>query len=202
MAVPTISKTFSRIRSGAAALLLVCFFSACGNDIEKTKIFEPQTLPDNTVKNAKVQRSENGKLQLIMRAPLIENYSVPEKKTEYPKGVNMHFYSGWNKPTGILRARYAVSYDTRQTTIVRDSVVIIDAVDGVFPRAEESEDREAYLEERRLFFVAMTRAKEKLTVYSYADADCSFPAELKKLLNDPPRRQLKPPKPGRGWRRV
>lgn len=130
MAVPTISKTFSRIRSGAAALLLVCFFSACGNDIEKTKIFEPQTLPDNTVKNAKVQRSENGKLQLIMRAPLIENYSVPEKKTEYPKGVNMHFYSGWNKPTGILRARYAVSYDTRQTTIVRDSVVIIDLQRG------------------------------------------------------------------------
>lgn len=130
MAVPTISKTFSRIRSGAAALLLVCFFSACGNDIEKTKIFEPQTLPDNTVKNAKVQRSENGKLQLIMRAPLIENYSVPEKKTEYPKGVNMHFYSGWNKPTGILRARYAVTYDTRQTTIVRDSVVIIDLQRG------------------------------------------------------------------------
>lgn len=125
-----------RIRTkGQRSCLLVLIssfllLSACGNDIEKTKMFEPQTLPESTVKNAKIQRSEYGKLQLVMRAPLIEKYSTPEEKTEYPKGVVMYFYDGYNKPTGILRARYAVSLDKRETMMVRDSVVIIDLQRG------------------------------------------------------------------------
>lgn len=120
-----------KVRSGAViALLLACLLSACGNDIEKTKLFEPHTLPDNTIKNARIQRSEQGKLQLIMTAPLVEQYSLPEPKTEYRKGVNMQFYNGYQHPTGKLRARYAVTYDKREMMQVRDSVVIIDLQRG------------------------------------------------------------------------
>ena len=120
-----------KVRSGAAiALLLACLLSGCGNDIEKTKLFEPHTLPDNTIKNARIQRSEQGRLQLIMTAPLVEQYSVPEPKTEYRKGVDMQFYDGYQHPTGKLRARYAVSYDKREMMQVRDSVVIIDLQRG------------------------------------------------------------------------
>ena len=104
--------------------------SGCGNDIEKTKLFEPHTLPDNTIKNARIQRSEQGRLQLIMTAPLVEQYSVPEPKTEYRKGVDMQFYDGYQHPTGKLRARYAISYDKREMMQVRDSVVIIDLQRG------------------------------------------------------------------------
>ena len=121
----------NKVRSGAAiALLLACLLSGCGNDIEKTKLFEPHTLPDNTIKNARIQRSEQGRLQLIMTAPLVEQYSVPEPKTEYRKGVDMQFYDGYQHPTGKLLARYAISYDKREMMQVRDSVVIIDLQRG------------------------------------------------------------------------
>lgn len=121
----------NKVRSGAAiALLLACLLSGCGNDIEKTKLFEPHTLPDNTIKNARIQRSEQGRLQLIMTAPLVEQYRVPEPKTEYRKGVDMQFYDGYQHPTGKLRARYAISYDKREMMQVRDSVVIIDLQRG------------------------------------------------------------------------
>lgn len=121
----------NKVRSGAAiALLLACLLSGCGNDIEKTKLFEPHTLPDNTIKNARIQRSEQGRLQLIMTAPLVEQYSVPEPKTEYRKGVDMQFYDGYQHPTGKLHARYAISYDKREMMQVRDSVVIIDLQRG------------------------------------------------------------------------
>ena len=121
----------NKVRSGAAiALLLACLLSGCGNDIEKTKLFEPHTLPDNTIKNARIQRSEQGRLQLIMTAPLVEQYSVPEPKAEYRKGVDMQFYDGYQHPTGKLRARYAISYDKREMMQVRDSVVIIDLQRG------------------------------------------------------------------------
>ena len=106
--------------------LLPLLLTACGNDIEKTKIFEPQSLPDNTIKNAHIQRSENGKLQMLMTAPLVEQYSDPEPKTEYRKGIYIQFFNGYRSATGTLRARYAVTYDKREELKVRDSVVIID----------------------------------------------------------------------------
>ena len=104
----------------------ILLLTACGNDIEKTKIFEPQTLPDNTIKNAHIQRSENGKLQLLMTAPLVEQYSNPESKTEYREGVYIQFFDGYRQATGTLSARYAVNYDKREEMKIRDSVVIID----------------------------------------------------------------------------
>lgn len=120
----------NKVRNGVSALFLTSCLLACGNDIEKTKIFEPQNLPDNTIKNAKVQRSENGTLQMLMNAPLIEQYSKPEPKTEYRKGVYMRFFNGTRRPTATLRARYAVTYDRTGTMMVRDSVVIVDLQRG------------------------------------------------------------------------
>lgn len=125
-----IAKLTNMIRNGAAALFLICCIAGCGNDIEKVKLFEPQTLPDNTIRNAKIRRSEQGKLQLLMSAPLVEQYSKPESKTEYSKGVFMRFFNGYKKPTATLRARYAVTNDSRNTMFVRDSVVIIDLQRG------------------------------------------------------------------------
>lgn len=125
-----IANLLSQIRNGAAALFLICCITGCGNDIEKVKMFEPQSLPDNTIRNAKIRRSENGKLQLLMSAPLVEQYSRPESKTQYPKGVYMRFFNGYKTPTATLRARYAVTNDSRNTMFVRDSVVIIDLQRG------------------------------------------------------------------------
>lgn len=89
-------------------------------------MFEPQSLPDNTIHNATVRRSENGRLQMIMTAPLIEQFSKPDPKTVYRKGVFMRFFDRSNKPTATLRARYAATFENRDIMLVRDSVVIVD----------------------------------------------------------------------------
>lgn len=119
-----------QVRNGALALFLTCCLLGCGNDMEETRFLQRKTLPSNTIKNAKIQRSENGKLQLLMTAPLIEQYTQPESKTEYRKGVYMRFFNGPNKPTATLKARYAVDYDRLGKMMVRDSVVIIDLQRG------------------------------------------------------------------------
>ena len=102
------SLSLHKARSRAVALLLACLFVSCGNDIEKTKMFERKELPESTIRNAHIQRSEEGRLQLLMDAPLIEKYSVPEPKTLYRGGIKMRFFDGYNTPTGILTARYAI----------------------------------------------------------------------------------------------
>ena len=62
----------------------------------------------------------------------------------------------------------------------------MDVINGVFPSkiinfktASPSEKRD-YEEERRIFYVGMTRAKDKLTVFKYKDAPSIFAGELTK----------------------
>ncbi|MBE1555435.1 ATP-dependent helicase [Sporosarcina limicola] len=62
-------------------------------------------------------------------------------------------------------------------------VFMIDLLNGIIP-SEEDEGNEAALEEaRRLFYVGMTRAKEKLELLSYSKSD-GKPKEDSKFLNE------------------
>ena len=71
-----------------------------------------------------------------------------------------------------------------------DSVILMDVLNGVFPNkvlrqhtkatAQEKKDFE---EERRIFYVGMTRAKDKLTIFKYKDRPSAF---IKELSNSKP----------------
>lgn len=58
----------------------------------------------------------------------------------------------------------------------------MDVFDGVFPSVELSvssseTEKELYEEERRLYYVGITRAKKELYLFSLADKKCSFVSE-------------------------
>ena len=64
-----------------------------------------------------------------------------------------------------------------------DCVYIVDVIDGVLPQTtkEQQKDNEsirAYEEERRLFYVAMTRAKKELYLFFCKDKKSEFVAEV------------------------
>lgn len=65
-----------------------------------------------------------------------------------------------------------------------DHVVIMDAADGLFPKIPLEDghvrpaDRQALAEERRLFYVGMTRARKKLTLLTYTGRHSLFADEL------------------------
>lgn len=60
-----------------------------------------------------------------------------------------------------------------------ERVYLCDAADGVLPSADPRNDQETYEEERRLFYVGVTRAKNELYVFSFADGTTSpFTKEL------------------------
>lgn len=63
-----------------------------------------------------------------------------------------------------------------------DKVYLMDVFDGVFPSVELSvssseTEKELYEEERRLYYVGITRAKKELYLFSLADKKCSFVSE-------------------------
>ena len=87
-----------------------------------------------------------------------------------------------------------------------EEVVLMDVLDGILPacappgpRADAAE-RAAYEEERRLFYVAMTRAKDRLTVFRFREAGLES-RFARDVFGDEPRPAARPftpaPKPGR-----
>ena len=67
-----------------------------------------------------------------------------------------------------------------------DKVHIIDVFDNVLPSIDCSniDNKKEYYEERRLFYVAMTRAKKKLNLYNVTDKKCSFIEEIDSIINN------------------
>lgn len=72
-----------------------------------------------------------------------------------------------------------------------DRVYLIDAVNGVLPSVArpnyltaKEDEIDAYEEERRLFYVGMTRAKEKCTIFDFSYDWCPFPKEVKDYFRE------------------
>ncbi|SCX97993.1 ATP-dependent helicase [Butyrivibrio sp. INlla14] len=66
-----------------------------------------------------------------------------------------------------------------------DNVILMDVVNGVFPskaikKTEKAspQDIRDFEEERRIFYVGMTRAKDRLTIFKYDDKGSTFVKEL------------------------
>ena len=67
---------------------------------------------------------------------------------------------------------------------------LLDVHDGVLPSRPDAADgtedeRRVYEEDRRLFYVAMTRAKDELTLFEYPDAPSAFIREARGYLPVP-----------------
>ena len=63
-----------------------------------------------------------------------------------------------------------------------ETVYLLDVLDGILPAVTEPkgpEEKRRYQEERRLFYVAMTRAKDHLYLFSCLDRDSAFIRELR-----------------------
>ena len=96
-------------------------------DIER---FSHQNPPDQEIKGARIHRSEQGRLQVEIDAPLITRYSQPSVRTVYPKGVDLRFYDETHRLKTTIYAQQAVSFDDRNIMKGSDSVVVIDYSNG------------------------------------------------------------------------
>ena len=104
--------------------------SACTGDMKEIERFSRQNPPDQTIKNAHVHRSEQGRLQVEIDAPSIAKFSTPSEQTVYPKGVDLRFFDELRRIKTSIHANRAVSFDDRNIMKASDSVVVIDFSTG------------------------------------------------------------------------
>lgn len=86
------------------------------------------------MRDAHVHRSERGKLQLRLDAPLIQKFDRPKARTLYRSNdkqrVHLRIYDDNSKLKVSIEADYAVSFDDRDIMEAHDSVVVIDYKGG------------------------------------------------------------------------
>ena len=105
-------------------------FVSCSGDMKDIERFERQNPPDQEIKDAHIRRSEQGRLQVKIDAPLITRYTTPSAYTVYPRGVDLRFYDEQKHLKTTIHANRAVSYDDRNIMKASDNVVVIDYTNG------------------------------------------------------------------------
>ena len=81
--------------------------------------------------------------------------------------------------SGIIRShesndsRFILSTIHSSKGLEYDRVFLMDTIDGILPSQAADEDRALMEEERRLFYVGMTRAKNELNIFTFRQAELS-----------------------------
>jgi LPS export ABC transporter protein LptC len=110
--------------------LIILIFSlailSCENKIDFIPKSDLLTLPSLTVKDFKTVYTDSGKLELVMSAPIMEQYNnIESPYYEFKSGIKVIFYDGHTNPTGSVTAKYAKYTKSNSLWELRDSVVVI-----------------------------------------------------------------------------
>ena len=107
--------------------LVVAFvLYSCETKVETIKKSEILLLPSMTNRDISTVYTDSGKVQLIMRTPLIETYTNEESPySEFREGIYVVFFEGKKDSIGYATAKYAKYIDKKKLWELRDSVVVL-----------------------------------------------------------------------------
>ncbi|MBE0674620.1 MAG: LPS export ABC transporter periplasmic protein LptC [Bacteroidales bacterium] len=107
----------------AVLLTGAAIFLSCDRNLDTLANYDVQTLPSLTVKNFETVHTDSGKIQLLLRSPLMERYTrEKEPYNEFPQGVEVIFYDGKKEQVASLSARYAKYMETKKMWELRYDV--------------------------------------------------------------------------------
>ncbi len=107
-------------------MISAIIFPACETKVETIKKSEILSLPSVTNRDITTVYNDSGKVQLILKAPLIEMFSNDDSPySEFREGIYVVFYEGKKDSSGYATAKYAKYTDKKKLWELRDSVVII-----------------------------------------------------------------------------
>jgi len=114
---------------GRMSLFFISLFSflfiiACKDDIDQKPVIKKER-PIQVIKFADIFRSQDGNVEVEIKAPLINNYDGKNARMEFPKGVNAWFFNSDLTVKSTLSAKFAVNYQNNSKVYLRDSIVII-----------------------------------------------------------------------------
>lgn len=99
-----------------------------------------------------------------------------------------------------FKSRFILSTIHSSKGLEYDTVYLMDVINGALPgkvinfKKATPKEKQDYEEERRIFYVGMTRAKDNLNILKYSDAPSIFVSEMSKMKEVPDAEKKKPKK--------
>ncbi|MBO9566881.1 MAG: LPS export ABC transporter periplasmic protein LptC [Niastella sp.] len=124
----------------AAALLMSCCFvlTACENDQQEVDNLFKKEIRLEEAKQIESYLSEKGVVKAKLVSPfMLRRTGDDSAYMEFPKTLHVDFYDTTSRIESILDARYAKYFERERKILLRDSVVVINTVNGDTLRTSE-----------------------------------------------------------------
>ena len=105
--------------------LFVMHMVSCKNDINTiNELSQVDSLPMEFAKDIEVYYSDSGKIQALLKSPLMIRIEEEESYFEFPEGFEATFYDSLLQPQSIITANYGISYEQKKLMEARNDVVV------------------------------------------------------------------------------
>jgi len=118
-------------------LYLAIFAVLASCDQQKTSLVLDENTPDQFMKNATIQHTDSGRLQMIMWGEEIWSYEDEDQTQEFPSYVRATFYDVEGNVTTIITADEATNWQRKKLMNLRGNVIITDLRDGKITYTED-----------------------------------------------------------------
>jgi LPS export ABC transporter protein LptC len=125
---------FHQLRMLCFSLVAVWAMS-CGQS--KTSLVLDENAPEQSMKNATIQHTDSGRVQMIMWGEEIWNYDDSLQTQEFPQNVKATFFDEDGNVTTVITADEATNWQRKKLMQLRKNVVINDLRDGKRTYTEE-----------------------------------------------------------------
>jgi LPS export ABC transporter protein LptC len=109
------------------AVFLIVFLSvSCENDMKTIReIGLRDTFPTEIMTDGEMLYSDSGRVQVLVKTPLIKRYDKEKQYMEMPIGVKVFFFDSALIANSWLIAKYAKSYDNDNKLEARKNVIVV-----------------------------------------------------------------------------
>lgn len=125
-----LDKIFRNTSLVAIIILIAGAMISCDKSIDFVPKTDLTKIPSGTAKDFETVFSDSGKIQLIMTAPILEQYdNVEVPFTEFNAGIKILFYDGNKESIGSVTSKYARFTESKNLWELRDSVIVVNEND-------------------------------------------------------------------------
>jgi LPS export ABC transporter protein LptC len=116
---------FSKILKSASLILLVGALFSCENSMKTVQnLTSEDTVAAVSATNIRYERTDSGRIQVVLKSPLMLRFTGNAPYTEFPKGFSVEFYDTAGKPVSFIKANYGIRKEKYRILEARNNVIV------------------------------------------------------------------------------
>ena len=116
---------FTKLLKSVSIILLMGALFSCENSIKTVQnLTAEDTIAALSATDIHYERTDSGRLQLVLTSPLMLRYDGSAPYTEFPKGFSVKFYDTLGHPISLLKANYGIRKEKLRILQARNNVMV------------------------------------------------------------------------------